>query len=84
MKALALVNALVVSEASHYVVLREDSHRSGEQFASEGPKRREIAFRGKMSRDAIRPTPKAWRARQSPCPALDVLRLCSSAPKSIF
>jgi hypothetical protein len=33
MKALALVDALVVSEASHYVVLREDSHRSGEQFA---------------------------------------------------
>jgi len=47
-------------------------------------KRREIALEEKMSRDAIRPTLDRAADPISTLLALDVLRLCSSAPKLLF
>ena len=56
MKALALVDALVVSEIPQLVFVREsESHKRGGEFATpKRRKRREIALPREMSRATIR------------------------------
>ena len=68
------------------VIVREsESQTEGRGFATQkAAKGEKSPSKGKMSRDAIRPTPKAWRVIPGGCPALDVLRLCSKLPFLVF